>query len=207
MNRSVETTVCFFKDLYKTLKAIPAEEAGILMTALFAHVNDETPDLDGHPIAAALYIGLENQIDRLDDFRRTKSKAGRSGGERNKTEQTEANGSKQEQNGANGNKTEQTEAPYPYPYPYPFPDPKNKERRFTPPTPEAVAAYAAEKGIQIDAQRFVDFYASKGWKVGSTPMKDWKAAARNWAARDRTEAKTAFNFDQRHTDYDALVGW
>ena len=60
-------------------------------------------------------------------------------------------------------------------------------RRFIPPTVEEVASYAMEKGYRIDPARFVDFYASKGWKVGSSPMKDWKAAVRNWAGRDRYE--------------------
>lgn len=55
--------------------------------------------------------------------------------------------------------------------------------RFSPPSPEEVAAYASEKGLALDAGRFCDFYASKGWKVGSSPMRDWRAAARNWAAR------------------------
>lgn len=57
--------------------------------------------------------------------------------------------------------------------------------RFAPPSPEDVEAYASEKGLDIDADRFCDFYASKGWKVGKSPMKDWRAAARNWARRDK----------------------
>ncbi|MEY8460108.1 hypothetical protein AALA69_03140 [Eggerthellaceae bacterium 24-137] len=61
--------------------------------------------------------------------------------------------------------------------------------RFAPPTPEEVAAYAAEYGAEhggsLDAHRFCDHYASKGWKIGKTPMKDWKAAARNWMRDDR----------------------
>ena len=50
-----------------------------------------------------------------------------------------------------------------------------------------MAGYAVEKGISLSAARirdeaesFVDFYASKGWKVGKAPMKDWCAAARRW---------------------------
>lgn len=50
-----------------------------------------------------------------------------------------------------------------------------------------MAGYAVEKGISLSAARirdeaesFVDFYASKGWKVGKAPMKDWVAAARRW---------------------------
>ena len=60
--------------------------------------------------------------------------------------------------------------------------------RFTPPNADQVAAYAQEMGKTIDAQRFVDFYACKGWKVGCSPMKDWKAAARNWIACDSQPA-------------------
>ena len=40
--------------------------------------------------------------------------------------------------------------------------------------------YSRERGITVDARRFVDYYASKGWTVGKAPMKDWKAAVRNW---------------------------
>ena len=57
--------------------------------------------------------------------------------------------------------------------------------RFTPPTVEEVSAYCRERGNKVDAQRFVDFYTSKGWKVGNQPMKDWKAAIRStWETRD-----------------------
>lgn len=30
------------------------------------------------------------------------------------------------------------------------------------------------------AQRFWNYYEANGWKAGRNPMKDWKAAARNW---------------------------
>ncbi len=57
--------------------------------------------------------------------------------------------------------------------------------RFAPPSPADVNAYAAEIGAaQVDGERFCDFYASKGWRVGSQPMKDWRAAVRTWAKRD-----------------------
>lgn len=59
-----------------------------------------------------------------------------------------------------------------------------KHTRFTPPTPQDVSAYASRKGISLDENRFCDFYAAKGWRVGSSPMRDWRAAARNWARRD-----------------------
>ena len=56
--------------------------------------------------------------------------------------------------------------------------------RFSPPSADDVSAYAAERGLDIDAAAFVDFYAAKGWKVGTSPMRDWRAAVRNWCRRD-----------------------
>lgn len=55
-----------------------------------------------------------------------------------------------------------------------------KRKRFTPPTVEEVSAYCLERKNGIDAQRFVDYYSSNGWKVGKNAMKDWKAAVRTW---------------------------
>ena len=62
----------------------------------------------------------------------------------------------------------------------------NKENmRFAPPSVEEVEAYCRERGNSVDPAQFVDFYASKGWKVGREPMKDWKAAVRTWEQRDK----------------------
>ena len=92
--------------------------------------------------------------------------------------------------------------------------------RFTPPTPDEVRSYAAEKGLSVDADRFCDFYASKGWRVGSQPMRDWRAAVRGWCARDRQNAahpeargptvKTVLEqqYTQReYTEDDSLPAW
>ena len=57
--------------------------------------------------------------------------------------------------------------------------------RFRAPTTEEVRAFALEAGISIDADRFCDYYASKGWMVGKSHMKDWQASVRNWARRDK----------------------
>ena len=59
---------------------------------------------------------------------------------------------------------------------------------FTPPTPDEVAAYCRERGNAVDAERFCDFYASKGWMIGNQRMKDWRAAVRTWEKRGETQA-------------------
>jgi len=58
-------------------------------------------------------------------------------------------------------------------------------RRFIPPTLEEVTKYVRSRGSPVDPQGFIDFYASKGWLVGKTPMKDWKAACRNAESWER----------------------
>ena len=66
---------------------------------------------------------------------------------------------------------------------------RGSKARFRAPSPEEVdeyaRSYAEGKGLDLastdfDPERFVDFYAQKGWMVGKTKMKDWKASVRNW---------------------------
>lgn len=64
-------------------------------------------------------------------------------------------------------------------------DKSPRAARFTPPSFEEVSAYCAERRNGVDARRFVDFYTSKGWKVGKDAMRDWKAAVRTWERRDQ----------------------
>ena len=57
----------------------------------------------------------------------------------------------------------------------------NEVKRFKAPTVEQAREYFSEKGyMESEAERFVDHFTANGWKVGKSPMKDWKAAARNW---------------------------
>lgn len=57
--------------------------------------------------------------------------------------------------------------------------------RFKKPTLEEITAYCTERKNNVDPQAFFDFYESKGWKVGSQPMKDWKACVRTWERREQ----------------------
>ena len=64
-----------------------------------------------------------------------------------------------------------------------------KKSSFVKPTLDEVKAYCDERLNNIDPQQFIDFYESNGWRVGSNPMKDWKAAIRTWEARRKNEPK------------------
>lgn len=66
--------------------------------------------------------------------------------------------------------------------------------RFSRPSADEVAAYGSTLTPSFTrAVEFVDFYESKGWKVGNTPMKDWKAAVRTWSRKDSTPAPKTYS--------------
>ena len=62
-----------------------------------------------------------------------------------------------------------------------------KPKRFTPPSLEDVKAYCDERKNGVDPQAFIDFYTSKGWKIGKETMHDWKAAVRTWERREEQQ--------------------
>lgn len=66
---------------------------------------------------------------------------------------------------------------------------KEPQKRFRPPTVDEVEAYCLERNNRVNAERFVDYYTSNGWKVGKNPMKDWKAAVRSWEKHDDERPK------------------
>lgn len=70
---------------------------------------------------------------------------------------------------------------------------KNKATRFITPTIDEIKTFLNEQEYETDidryANRFYNFYESKGWKVGKEKMKDWKAAIRGWLSRDNISKK------------------
>lgn len=65
------------------------------------------------------------------------------------------------------------------------------QKKFLKPTVEEVKAYCTERGNLVDAEKFYDFYEAKGWVVGKTPMKDWKAAVRTWERGNSSTSRTS----------------
>ena len=68
-------------------------------------------------------------------------------------------------------------------------------------------------GYSFDPESFVAFYASKGWMVGKSKMRDWKQACVTWENRRKEERATKpqavkknrfTDFQQRDYDMDEL---
>lgn len=67
---------------------------------------------------------------------------------------------------------------------------KRKKAEARPKDAAAVQDYAAEyaegKGVAINAtfgERFVNHYAAKDWKVGKSPVKDWRRCVHTWVLK------------------------
>jgi uncharacterized protein YdaU (DUF1376 family) len=56
---------------------------------------------------------------------------------------------------------------------------------------------------KIEAEKFVNYYTSNGWKVGKNPMKSWTHAANTWLINSKQYAKGTTN-NQRKLDKNEL---
>jgi hypothetical protein len=58
-----------------------------------------------------------------------------------------------------------------------------KTTRFIKPTKDEVFEYMVEKEFpfaKMESDKFINFFESKGWKVGKNPMVSWRSAVSNW---------------------------
>lgn len=70
---------------------------------------------------------------------------------------------------------------------------KVKTTTFKKPTLDECKHYFVERNYHnanYEAEKFFDFYESKGWKVGKSPMKNWKSASGNWNRRVQENQST-----------------
>lgn len=60
--------------------------------------------------------------------------------------------------------------------------------RFKKPKIEQIRDYCNERSNNVDPEAFFNYYESKGWLIGKTKMKDYKAAIRTWELRESKKA-------------------
>ena len=194
----------WYRSYYDALKEIPAEEFRAIVLAVCAYALDgEEPELSGVARAIFTLIRPTLEVGRSKAENRSRAEqtplsAEQTGNRpeqtKNKPEQTDnkrkQTDNKPEQTRKEKEKEKEREKESENDS-YCSPPPPSAPKRFVPPTLAEVQSYVAERQSPVDPQGFIDFYASKGWMVGKTPMKDWKAACRNaetWERWSRTEA-------------------
>ena len=62
---------------------------------------------------------------------------------------------------------------------------KRESSRFQKPSIDEIRQYCISRNNSVDPEQFFNFYESKGWIIGKSPMKDWRAAVRTWEKREK----------------------
>ena len=149
------------KDLWNKL---PDEIAGKLIKHIYSYVSDENPESEDLIVNIAfepIRLQLKRDLQKYESIRERNSANARM-----RWDAVASSGIRKDtKNADNDTDTDNDNV---------------KSKVFKAPTLEELKS----EFPNLDAQRFHDFYSSKGWMVGKNKMKDWKAAARNWLSRN-----------------------
>ena len=173
----------FYRSYRDALRALNAKDFKAVVLAICDYALDESePCLSGVPHAVFTLIRPTLDSGRNKAANRQNKTKTKEEQNRNKSEQT----SKEKEGEKEREKESENDSYCSFP-------PPSGPKRFVPPTLAEVQSYVAERHSPVDPQEFIDFYASKGWMVGKTPMKDWKAACRNaekWERWNRNDSRS-----------------
>lgn len=184
-----------FADKEELLEPMDDAERGRLLTAMLAYaLHDEAPVLTGNE--RYIWPVFRQMIDQSKAALASKQAGGRarqSSGQHCAADgqQASAEVSSHQQEPADSQQ-DSAEAPINQESRIKNQDTRNKNQeregkraRFLPPSEADVRAYAAERGMTIDAKLFVAHYAARGWKISGHLMEDWHAAVDAWVCRDK----------------------
>ena len=205
-----------YTEYEQAFSELEPEEQGALIMAIFSYVRTgEVAPLSGGAAMAFLFIRgqLDRDWEKYDEIREKRAEAGRKGGKQTQANRANAYIAKQPQakQADNGNVYVSDN------------DSDNVDgdgdveghsghppgvAGWTPPTITEVKTFCSEQGLIVDAAKFVEHYASRGWLLGGgEPMTDWRTAVAGWAKRERGSHGSAAGARAQHipgaADYDA----
>ena len=181
----------FNRDFYEAAKVLERQDAERLVWAMLAYVYDGMqPDLDG--TLKAVFLMAKGRLDAAVENAQKNARRSKTSGVITPDKTAVHEGVITPDKTAEKLPQKEKEKEYKKEVLPNGSTKKETRARFKPPTVQEVEAYARAKPLPntFNAQKFCDYYTANGWKVGRNPMKDWQAAARNWAARDGTTQKT-----------------
>lgn len=195
-------SVVFYRSFYEAIKDLPEEQFAACCRAIIEYGLDEII-IDSPGIAKSIFMMAKPQIDANNKRYINGTKGGRpriNNQEITKQNQEITKSKPKEKENVKVKKENSLSG-------------VKEKAHFVPPTLENVMGYCQEHGYNVDAEYFIDFYASKGWMIGKNKMKDWKATVRNWARQEERKKSAKIekkqngfhNFKERDFDCDALV--
>lgn len=176
------------------------EQASVFLALLSS--EDEIPELT--PLARMAYTVIKGKSERISSI---KSAAGSQGGapkgnSNARKQPKQAEQPKQADEEKTSKTTETSHRTVTVPLPYPTvtdtvpsndnnicvddtpPSPKGGDAKRRPKSVDEVREYCNERDNNVDPEKWYDYYASNGWKIGKNAMRDWKAAVRTWERND-----------------------
>jgi len=194
----MKNTLIFYRDWWEVISDYPAEERLTIYEAVLAYAFDDVVPEDRFikAVTALMRTAIDRDNGKYEEVSRKRKEAAAKRWRDSKSMQKDASDAADANNADNDNvnvndnvndngEKEKTSKEV---------QKKNAPtgvRRFVRPTVEQVEAYCRERGNYVNAGQFCDYYESKGWRVGTTPMKDWKAAVRTWERKEgRAPTKT-----------------
>lgn len=214
-----------FWALLETLRAQPGYTYPLANIPIVAHKYYTTPELMRRVVFDfGLFTivedkiffskGLLNRMQPMDERRKKKSDGGKKGAEKrwmNKAENSIPNSipnripysnkiiedkSKEDINKLSNESKESADK---------LRNGTTKRTAFVVPSLEMVKDYFLTiKGANTDSECFYDYFTANGWRTGKNPIKDWKAAARNWMRRKsefNTTTQKQTNHETRKTNF------
>lgn len=155
----------FFGSYLNTIEQIPDDKTWILVTRAILRygILGEEPSLGDNWMAKAIWESVYPNLKNSRDKYSNGCKGGAPRGNKNAYRRRTA--TEEEENG----------------------------NAFVPPTLEEVKAYIEERNNTVDPEKFFAYYEANGWKVGNSPMKNWKAAVMTWERNGKS------NYEKRRT--------
>lgn len=194
----------FYRSFYEALQNVPKKHRAEVYEAVFAYAFDaRQPSLTG--VSRALWELIRPQLDasqkRYENARKG-AEYGKMGGRPKKKEENKkplkgyenktlndndnSNVNDNDNYNLNENENENVNVNYSLPQ---TPSKGAESGSVVTPSLSEIRDYCTERNSNIDPEEFYDFYSSKGWLIGKTPMKDWKAAFRGWERNHKAKAE------------------
>lgn len=189
-------SIIIHSDIKDHIDLLSDEEAGQLFKAIIAYAECGTVFSTDNRVLNMAFSFIKSQIDKdvakYEEKCRKNREIGKLGGRprKNQTDSIKTERLNKKPNGLFDNQMV-SEKPYPNPIPNPIPNPNNnpkennsKAKRFIKPTLQEIEQCIKEKGYNIEAGAFYDYYEANGWVQGQgKPIKNWKAALSTWNRR------------------------
>ena len=181
--------VLIFWELFDVLEALPGDDAKNMLSAIRGYIQrGAIPDFGDRQTLTYLWLMIQPKLDadaeRYEKTKEARSIAGRKGGLARASNAKQMQASVTNATFAKQIKPTTTTTTTTTPTTTKkdcMGDKPQRTKKFVPPTLEEVKAYAAERGSDVDPERFHTYFTAGDWKDSrGNPVRSWKQKFLTW---------------------------